>query len=282
MAADTTRQSVFTTHRKWMILLGIVLFLPPLAILFQLTQDSNFCGTWCPRMFFSWRKGTDLGQYFLGFARSYMGVALVFGVLITTLFYGRYWCSHVCPVGGSMEAGSWVVPKFLKINYSKIPAPSFRYGYLAVYLIAPAIGVGSLCCNYCNFGAVPRVFGAAFLDADMAYFLRTAGLINLGLVLFMGVFAKGGRAYCNTLCPIGALDALSNRIGLRLGRRIRVSAPKCNGCGACAKVCPTWAIEMEESEGNTNARIDQLSCMPCRECESVCPTEAIAYGKHEA
>ncbi len=27
----------------------------------------------------------------------------------------------------------------------------------AVYLIAPAIGIGSLCCNYCNFAAVPRL-----------------------------------------------------------------------------------------------------------------------------
>lgn len=291
MAADTTEQkskkskkSFLVTHRFWIIIGGMVLFLPPLAAIFQVTQDSNFCGTWCPRMFFSWRQGQSLEQYLFGFLRSYMGVALVVGILMSTLFLGRYWCSHLCPIGGSMEAGSKIVPQFMKINFSGIPAPSFRYGYLLVYLLLPAIGLGSLCCNYCNFATIPRFVGAAFLEADMAYFWRTAGLINLGLVIVLGFMAKGGRAYCNLLCPIGALDALSNRFGFSSARRVRVEGSKCNGCGKCAKVCPTWAIEMSAPEkgaeaGTNMAAIDQLSCMPCRECESACPTEAITYGK---
>ncbi|MDP2168363.1 MAG: 4Fe-4S binding protein [Thermodesulfovibrionales bacterium] len=278
MQADTnTKKSFFVRYRLLIMLLGIAVFLPPLSLLFQFTQDSNFCGTWCPRMFFSWRSGTTAGEFLLGFLRSYMGVALVLGVLASTFFLGRYWCSHLCPVGGSMEAASRLVPRRLKINYSGIPAPPFRYGYLAVYLIAPALGIGSLCCNYCNFATIPRLFGASFSQADMAYFLRNAGLINLGLVAVMGFFAKGGRAYCNLLCPIGALDALSNRLGIRVGKRLGVSGSKCNGCGACAKVCPTWSIDVGEK-----AEIDQLSCMPCRLCEEACPKEAIAYGKINA
>jgi polyferredoxin len=283
MRADTTtnkdvggKKSLWVRRRNWIIILGILLFLPPLAIIFQVTQDSNFCGTWCPRMFFSWRKGTDLGQFLLGFVRSYMGVALVAGVLLSTLFLGRYWCSHLCPVGGSMEAGGRLLPRFLKINFSGIPAPSFRYGYLLVYLLVPAIGLGSLCCNYCNFATVPRAFGSVFLEADMAYFFRTAGLINLGLVIFLGFLARGGRAYCNLLCPIGALDALSNRFGRKFGKRVNIDSEKCNGCGSCDKVCPTWAIEVKDT-----ASIDQLSCMPCRLCEESCPVEAISYGKHK-
>ena len=177
-----------------------------------------------------------------------------------------------------MEAGSRLWPRFLKINFSSVPAPSFRYGYMLVYLVVPAIGLGSLCCNYCNFATVPRFFGAAFMDADMAYFLRTAGLINLGLVLFLGVFARGGRAYCNLICPIGAFDALSNRFGLKFGKRMSVKSDMCTGCGDCQSVCPTWAIDMEEQ----TATIDQLSCMPCRKCEEICQMEAIEYGKHKA
>jgi ferredoxin len=98
--------------------------------------------------------------------------------------------------------------------------------------------------------------------------------VNLGLVVGLGFLAKGGRAYCNLLCPVGALDALANRLGMRLGRRVRVDAGRCTACGACAKVCPTWAIEV----GGT-ARIDPLACLPCRDCEGVCPEEAIRYGR---
>ncbi len=276
MQADTnTNKSFLVRNRYWIMLFSILLFLPPLSFLFQFTADSNFCGSWCPRMFFNWRKGMSGSEYIMGYLRSYMGVILVFGILGSTFFFGRYWCSHLCPIGGSMEGGSRILPKFLKINYSGIPASSFRYGYLAVYLIAPAIGLGTLCCNYCNFATVPRLAGAAFSPADMAYFLRSAGLINLGLVVGLGFIARGGRAYCNLLCPIGAFDALSNRLGARFGRRMSVDGAKCNGCRTCAAVCPTWSIAVKEKV----AAINQLSCIPCGECQKACSKEAIRYGR---
>ncbi|MBF0606557.1 MAG: 4Fe-4S binding protein [Magnetococcales bacterium] len=274
---DITKRGFFTEHRYWIIAAAMVLFLPPLSFVFQLTQESSFCGTWCPRMFFVWKQGSTLSQFFMGFVRSYMGVLLVVGIVVSTFFFGRYWCSHLCPVGGAMEVGSRLVPRQVQINYKHIPAPSIRYGYLLVYLVAPAIGVGSLCCNYCNFATIPRLFGAAFSEADMAYFLRGAGLVNLGLVAVLGVFAVGGRGYCNMLCPVGAFDALFNRLGSRFGKRISVDGSKCNACGACKKVCPLWAIDIKDK-----AAIDQLSCMPCRQCEKVCAQEAIRYGKVKA
>ena len=273
----TDPRSFWVRHRVAILIASAVLFLPPLAAVFQPSGDTGFCGTWCPRMFFSWRQGQSASDFLLGFARAWLGVALVVAILGVTLFLGRAWCSHVCPVGGAMELGSKLVPKRWKIDFSGVPSAPVRYGYLGVYLLAPALGIGSLCCNYCNFAAVPRLFGAAFTGADLAYFMRTAGLINLGLVVVLGFLAKGGRAYCNLLCPIGALDALANRLGTRLGRRVRVDPARCDACGACARVCPTWAIE----EGGT-ARIDPLACLPCRECEAVCPKEAIGYGRARA
>ena len=271
-----TKHSFLTKKRIWILLISLVLFLPPLAFIFQLSGQSNFCGTWCPRMFFVWKNGQSMASFFDGFVRSYMGVILVFGVLSTTFFLGRYWCSHLCPIGGSMELVSKLVPKFMKINFSKIPAPAFRYGYLSVFFIAAATGIGSLCCNYCNFATIPRLFGAAFSQAELSYFLRTAGLVNLGLVAVLGFFAKGGRAYCNLICPIGALDSISNRIGMKSGKRMNIDESKCNGCGKCESSCPVWAIEVEDK-----AKINSYSCMPCGECRTSCSRDAISYGRIE-
>lgn len=262
------------SRRRTLILLGsALLFLPPLALLPQLTADVNFCGRWCPRMFFVWREGTSLADFLHGMARSSLGVALVAAVLLTTLAFGRYWCSHLCPVGGALELGSRLVPSGLKIDFSSIPAPPFRYGYLLVYLVAPALGLGSLCCSYCNFAAVPRLVGAVFSEADVVYFLRLQGLVNLGLLVVLGLMARGGRAYCNLLCPVGALDALVNRVRPAKAAAVRVDPERCLECGECVGACPTWAVA-----ARSKPVIDQLSCIPCGMCEEVCRHGAIVRG----
>ncbi|MHB8772582.1 MAG: 4Fe-4S binding protein [Syntrophales bacterium] len=275
---DAVRPPAFTRYRTVILIAGMILFLPPLAFVFQATTgEDGFCGTWCPRMFFAWRSGVTGDQFLMGMARSFMGVALVAGTLLVTFFAGRYWCSHVCPVGAVMELGSRLVPKSLKIDFSTIPAAPVRYGYLAAYLIAPALGIGALCCNYCNFATVPRMFGAAFSSADLAYFFRAYGLINLALIGVLGFMAKGGRAYCNFLCPVGALDTLANKLGTPFGKRMAVDGRACNGCGNCVKECPTWAIEIDQRK----AVIDQLSCLPCGLCAKACPEHAVIYGRQE-
>jgi ferredoxin-type protein NapH len=275
MQIKPTRIGFLSKYRTLILISALILFLPPLAVIFQVvTGDNNFCGKWCPRMFFIWRQGITSQQYFMGMMRSYMGVALVLGILGTTFFLGRYWCGHFCPIGGATELGSKLVPKFLKLDFSSVPAAPVRYGYLAVYIIAPLVGAGSLCCNYCNFSTIPRIAGAAFSQADLVYFFRAYGIINLMMVGVLGFFAKGGRAYCNFFCPIGAMDAAVGKIGASFGKRVRIKEDRCNNCGLCKDVCPTWAIKKESA-----TQIDQLSCISCRECEKVCPRSAIAYGK---
>lgn len=274
MQSDTgIEKHAFLKKRVWIIVLGLILFMPPLSFLFQFTQDSSFCGSWCPRMFMVWRQGETAGAFLSGIVRSYMGVALVLGVLVSTFFLGRLWCSHLCPVGGVSELGSRLVPKFLQLRLDKVPAPAVRYGYMSAYFLLPVLGLGSLCCNYCNFATVPRLLGAPFSQADMVFFFRWAGLVDLGLLAGLGFFARGGRGYCNLLCPVGALDALSNKLGQKFGRRIRLVEDRCNGCGQCKDACPTWAIDVGET-----VRIDPLSCIPCGLCMKACPRNAIAYS----
>jgi ferredoxin-type protein NapH len=274
--AETGEPKRPSRFRLVTLVLAAILFLPPLSLVVQLTGDEDFCGTWCPRMFFVWRQGETWSEFVLGFARSYMGVALVAGMLTSTYLFGRYWCSHLCPIGGILELGSRLVPRFLRIDYSHIPGPAFRYGYFSVYLLAAATGTGSLCCGYCSFATVPRLLSLPFSAASVAFFLRTAGWISLGLVVLLGLLAKGGRANCNLLCPIGALDAIVNAIGAKLGRpRMRIAPSECTQCGKCVPVCPVWAIE----DNHGQVTIDQHSCIPCRICESACPTGAIRYEK---
>lgn len=251
------------------LLVAMLLFLPPFSIIPQFFGTTRFCGTWCPRMFLSLKPTS----YIL--SATFMGVALVALILAITFFVGRMWCGRVCPIGGVSELGAKLVPEKVKIDYSRIPAPSVRYGYFLVFLLAPGLGIGGLCCNLCNFSVVPHTLTAPMDAAGRAFLLTTTGGISLALFVVLGIWAKGGRGYCNFMCPVGALDSLANALGAKLGfRRMKVDTSTCNGCGKCQPVCPTWAVTRAASA----TAISQFSCISCGKCKDVCPRGAIHHG----
>ena len=47
---------------------------------------------------------------------------------------------------------------------------------------------------------------------------------------------------------------------------------KCNGCGACVKICPVNAIKGKKKELHV---IDESLCMECGVCGRICPVEAV-------
>ena len=273
-------QDIIKGKKRYLfMILGIALFLPPLSMISQIAGEVNMCGAVCPRMFFIVsQKGVVNG--FVGNINSmWFGVALVSSILVVTIFFGRLWCSHLCPVGGASELGSKGIPDKLKINFSFMNAPAFRYGYLFVYIAGAVIGIGSIACKLCNFRVIPFLAGAPFVPAYRTYLLTSMGIAGLLTLSLTGFFAKGGRGYCNLLCPVGALDSIVNFLGSKIGfvKRMKTDVSRCNGCGACIDSCMVWALKRDDEK----VKRDQLSCMSCRECEKICQEGAISYGKHK-
>lgn len=261
------------------IFLGILLFLPPLSIIPQTAGEVNMCGAVCPRMFFIIpTKGWS--SFINSISSAWFGVGLVSAILAVTLFSGRLWCSHLCPIGGTTELVSRGVPKKLKIDFSFMNAPAFRYGFLFIYIAGAVIGIGNIACKLCNFRVVPFLIGLPFVPAYQTYLLTTMGIAGVFTIGLTGFLAKGGRGYCNLLCPVCALDSIVNYAGSRLGfaKRVRTDESRCGGCGKCIDSCMVWALKLDD---NKKIRRDNLSCISCRECEKICPEGAINYGKAE-
>lgn len=46
----------------------------------------------------------------------------------------------------------------------------------------------------------------------------------------------------------------------------------CTGCMACYNTCEKQAIEIiEDEEGFSYPKIDQIKCIQCKRCQKVCP-----------
>ena len=45
----------------------------------------------------------------------------------------------------------------------------------------------------------------------------------------------------------------------------------CNGCGACAAVCPKECVTLNKTIYCYNAVIDKAKCVECEKCKKVCP-----------
>lgn len=261
--------------RYFLMVIGILALAPPVGFAAQFFGSGTICGNLCPRMAIGMAFTREL-------TTRTAGVALLFIWLGITFFFGRWMCSHICPVGSLTEFGSKLLPKRFKADYTKIvDAPLFRYGFLGAYIFLPVLGVNSICCSYCSFSVIPETFGAIFVPR-LAYML-TSGTRIVSILLFvfiLGIFARDGRGHCHLVCPVGALDSIVNAIGAKLGftLRERIRQDACSGCGFCATNCPANAIEVDKIT-DVIAGIDQRRCYQCRLCESKCPTDAIYYGK---
>jgi polyferredoxin len=257
------------------IALSCILFLGPLTLLPSLAGNSDLCGRLCMRRFYLYFPGMNWDDLFTHVSVALVGVVAFFVIITFTFFYGRIWCSFICPVGGLAELGSRMLNDRWKIEFRSLPQVQIRYGYLGVYLVLmPMLGVSA--CTLCNFITVPRLVEAVSGGVvGLAFIFSTVGLVNLSLLLLLGFFASKGRAYCQFMCPIGAIDALVNRFGarFRFTYHIRVDRHRCTGCTDCAKKCMCGAIKMVDKV----AVVDQASCMSCHDCVDACDWNAIEW-----
>ncbi len=50
----------------------------------------------------------------------------------------------------------------------------------------------------------------------------------------------------------------------------------CIACGTCERVCPFYAVKVEEEV----AQVSEIACKGCGLCVSVCPTKALSVRYH--
>lgn len=266
-------------HRFLTFLLGIVVLYAPFALLTRLilwasgsplVADAHRVCMRMPVQWLAqpWMYGTMFEQ------PAYLVSILVLPAI--ALVAGPVFCGWMCPAGGIMEYLSRLVPSRFQIDLAGRvnPAP-VRVGFMVGMMIASFIG-GNVCCSFCNFTYTQNLISAA--SGDLTGITYWASFMVVGFALWfvvLGLFTKGGRGWCNFLCPAGALQGLAHPLGrwMGVGRSVQIDSDLCSGCQSCQSACPAWAISEKEDE----MQINYQSCNLCLDCTKVCENGAIAY-----
>ncbi len=229
-------------------------------------------------------------------------LALHVGVLallvVLTLVFGRIYCSIICPLGVMQDVVSRLhgIRKKNRFTYSK-EKRWLRYTVLAVFIVSALAGVNavvSLLAPYSSYGRIAgslmkpvyeagnnvlaaiaeSVNSYAFYSVDVwLKSLPTLIVASVTLVVIAVLAWRGGRTYCNTICPVGTILSFLARFSWF---KVRIDGSNCVNCGLCTKNCKASAIDFK------NHKIDYSRCVVCGDCIGKCHKGAISLSSRRA
>ena len=223
-----------------------------------------------------------------------MNLLVVVGLLLVTLLFGRIYCSVVCPLGVLQDIFAWFGKKHKKNRYAFSPAKSkLRIGvaiaFALIFIVPTTSVIAYLIEPYSIFGRFAssilkpvyamcnNVLATIAEKQDSYLFYQTdvwirsvpTALISILTIGLIGVLAvRGGRTWCNTICPVGTILGYLSKFSLF---KITVDKDKCNSCGLCSRNCKSSCIQSKQKE------IDYSRCVVCMDCVGKCHKKALSY-----
>jgi len=216
-------------------------------------------------------------------------------ILVLTIFFGRIYCSTICPLGTFQDIIIFFSRK-LKITKKFTKTKTYnwlRYSILAITILAFFFGsvlLINLLDPFSNFGKIstnlfrPVYVGlnnllALSLQKINSFYLYPVHYRSFNLpaffysIFFLGVIVlmslKKGRLFCNTICPVGAILGLVSKVSFF---KIIINKDLCNSCQRCVVSCKTGCIDIKEQKVNFS------ECVGCLDCISVCPSNGINFS----
>lgn len=221
----------------------------------------------------------------------HLGIVAVLALL--TLLFGRIYCSVICPLGIMQDIFTWFATRKNKhkFRYTK-PRSLLRYAVLGIFIVLmllPVSSVALLIAPYSAYGRIAqnlfapvyqlgnnllayfaeRAESYAFYSVDIWIRSLSTGVIALLTFILLGFLAwRGGRTWCNTVCPVGTLLGILSRFSWF---RPVIDTAKCTGCKACEKRCKASCIDI------ATHTLDASRCVACMNCIDQCKRGAIRF-----
>lgn len=227
-----------------------------------------------------------------------LNFAVVIAFVLVTLVLGRAYCSIVCPLGVFQDIIAHIRVRRDKRNKKNKPynyseeLKWLRYTVWALFIIALVAGFQvfvALLAPYSSYGRIVQnlfqplalwcnnLFAAlsAHAGSYAAYshevWLRSIPTFIIATITIIAIviFAwRGGRTYCNTICPVGTTLSFFSRFSLF---RPVIDADKCRNCRICEHNCKASCINI------TDHSIDYSRCVDCFNCIDNCKFGSMNY-----
>ena len=220
-----------------------------------------------------------------------LNVVVVVALIALTLIFGRIYCSVICPLGVFQDLLARFRRKKNKYSFSR-EVRWLRYPVLVIFIIAAVAGIGSLfqlLAPYSSYGRIAtmifqplwilgnnvlaaiaeRADSYAFYSVDV--WMKSLPVFIIAAVTLVVLFIlawRGGRTYCNTICPVGTILSFFARFSFL---KIHFDADKCKNCSMCSRNCKAACIDYKTHT------VDYSRCVVCGNCIDSCKFGALRY-----
>lgn len=216
---------------------------------------------------------------FLSTGTIYKNLVLSVFIIAITIFFGRIFCSWICPMGIMHHAVG--APSQNKKEEEIMDSNRYRPVYEYKYYILVALIVLSIFTSL-QIGLLDPI---AFTSRAFAVYVwpmlsvlgipvylkgpvfEGAALTGFLFLLLLALNRVMTRFFCRVLCPLGALLGLLATYSIF---RIKRDVDKCTDCGECLLHCQGGC------DPDADHRVHE--CHTCMNCIDDCPTDALSYG----
>ena len=195
-----------------------------------------------------------------------VNVAVIVALVLVTLVFGRIYCSVICPLGVFQDGISFVGTLGKKTPYKyRKELRWLRYGVWVAFMVLMVLGIQWAVALLAPYSAYGRM-----VQSLRHPYLTTAIVAGVTLVVIVALSLKGGRTYCNAICPVGTTLSFFSRFAMF---RPVIDTQKCKKCKACEHNCKAQCISITKDE----QKIDYSRCVDCFNCLESCKFGALEY-----
>ena len=196
-----------------------------------------------------------------------LNAGVIAALVLLTLVFGRVYCSVICPLGVFQDGISWLGTRKSKAPYKyKKELRWLRYGIWVAYVACLVAGIQVVVSLLAPYGAYGRIISS--IKHPVAG--PTIIIAAVTLIAVVALSLKGGRTYCNSICPVGTTLSFFSRFAMF---RPVIDADKCKHCKSCEHACKAQCIAISKDE----QKIDYSRCVDCFNCLETCKFGALNY-----